>query len=98
MPRYVYAGPGPVDDGEGGICRPGDIRDTEPDWGPWDELPDGQGTEHPADGTWSPAVSNSPERPAEAPAVPAPATERARPATASTAPPAAVPARTDPES
>jgi hypothetical protein len=84
MPRYVYAGPGPVDDGEGGIVRPGDIRGTEPDWGPWDELPDDD-----EDGA---------EEPAEAPAVPAPATERARPATASTAPPATVPARTDPES
>jgi len=40
MPRYKYAGPGPVPDPEGGIVRPGDEREfgQEPDWGPWDLL------------------------------------------------------------
>lgn len=75
MPRFQYAGQAPVDDGEGGVVRPGDIRDTEPDWGPWTELPDEDG----------------PEKPADVPAVPAPVTERARPATAATAPPVTVP-------
>jgi len=40
MPRYKYAGPGPVPDPEGGIVRPGDEREfaEEPVWGPWDLL------------------------------------------------------------
>lgn len=37
MARYVYEGPGPQDDGDGGIVRPLDVRefDAELPWGPW---------------------------------------------------------------
>lgn len=33
----VYAGPGPISDGVGGLLRPGDCAewDGEPAWGPW---------------------------------------------------------------
>lgn len=83
MPRYQYAGQHPVPDGHGGVIRPGDILDAEPGFGPWTELPDGDG---------------GPESAAEVPAAPVPAAERQQAVTASTAPPGAVPARTDPES
>ncbi len=43
---YRYAGLEPVPDGEGGIVRPGEIRDEAPEsYGPWEEIPgpeDGQ--------------------------------------------------------
>jgi hypothetical protein len=37
VPEYEYTGPGPHDDGDGGIVRPGDVREfaEEPNWGPW---------------------------------------------------------------
>lgn len=40
MPRYRYAGPGPHDDGRGGVVRPGDEWDwpDEPAWGPWEPV------------------------------------------------------------
>jgi hypothetical protein len=33
-----YAGPGPHDDGRGGLVRPGDVWDwpDDPPWGPWE--------------------------------------------------------------
>ena len=50
MARYVYEGPGPQEDGEGGTVRPGDVRefDAEPAWGPWRELPAGDPAQPPA--------------------------------------------------
>lgn len=71
--RYVYEGPGPLDDGDGGLVHPGDIREfeEEPDWGLWRELRDDEerehpgtgeqmtGVEHPADGTLSPPVTGT---------------------------------------
>jgi len=76
MAQYQYAGPGPHDDGEGGIVRPGDVREfgEEPDWGPWRLLP---GPE--PDGA---------EKAAEPPATQAPAPTPVRPPTAATPPPA----------
>lgn len=62
--QYVYEGPGPQEDGEGGIVRPLDVRefDSEPDWGPWRLLaPETPGA--------APAV----QAPAAAPASPPPA-------------------------
>jgi hypothetical protein len=75
MAKYVYEGPGPHDDRQGGLVRPGDVAefDAEPDWGPWrllDEPPDGA------------------EKPPAAPATPPPAPASASPAPASTPPPA----------
>ena len=42
MPRYRYAGPGPVPDPENELVHPGDVReyDKEPDWGPWELVAD----------------------------------------------------------
>jgi hypothetical protein len=76
MARYEYEGPGPHDDGGGGIVRPGDVREfaEEPDWGPWRPLggdaPDGA------------------EKPAAVPATQAPAPAPVSPPTASTPAPA----------
>jgi hypothetical protein len=41
--RYVYEGPGPEEDGDGGIVRPLDVRefDAPPGWGLWRELAGG---------------------------------------------------------
>jgi hypothetical protein len=38
--NYVYEGPGPHEDEELGLIRPGDVRyfDEEPPWGPWRPL------------------------------------------------------------
>lgn len=38
MPEYVFRGPGPVHDDQGGITRPLDVRDFEeaPDCPPWE--------------------------------------------------------------
>jgi hypothetical protein len=74
--RWRYAGPGPQDDGQGGIVRPGEERDfdQEPAWGPWEPVPDGDGG----------AVSDS----AASGAVP-PAPAPVSPAAGSVAPPAA---------
>jgi hypothetical protein len=35
--KYVYEGPGPQEDPELGLVKPGDERefDAEPSWGPW---------------------------------------------------------------
>jgi hypothetical protein len=81
--KYIYEGPGPQDDGDGGIVRPGDVRDfgQEPDWGPW-RLADDPVADAP-----SPAPGA--EMPAESPATLAPAPAPGSPAAASTAPPAA---------
>lgn len=40
MAKYEYAGPGPAEDPEGVIVRPGDVREfaDEPAWGPWRAL------------------------------------------------------------
>lgn len=40
MALMRYAGPGPQDDGRGGLVRPGDVWDWpgEPTWGPWERL------------------------------------------------------------
>lgn len=46
--KYRYDGPGPQEDGEGGIVRPGDERDELPDWGPWTPV------DEPGDGTAPP--------------------------------------------
>ena len=44
MPRFEYAGPGPVPDGEGSVVRPSEVREMDdvPSWGPWFGL-DGDG-------------------------------------------------------
>lgn len=83
MAKYRYAGPGPQEDGDGGLVRPGDEREfgTEPDWGPWELIegvpakPDDSG-----DGAQAPATP---------PATSPPATPPASSATASTTAPAA---------
>ena len=38
--KYIYRGPMPVDDGDGGLVRPLDVREfgSEPDWGPWEPV------------------------------------------------------------
>ena len=40
MARYEYIGPGPREDAESGLIRPGDERefDEEPAFGPWREI------------------------------------------------------------
>ena len=78
--RYVYEGPGPHDDGDGGLVRPGDVReyDAEPPWGPWRLL----AADDPL---------NAPEPPESAPAPPPPPAavpDAVRPPAASTPPPA----------
>jgi hypothetical protein len=75
MAQYEYAGPGPIGDGDGGIVRPGDVREfgAEPDWGPWrllDEPPEAA------------------ETPSQPPATGAPAPPPVSPGAASTPPPA----------
>ena len=64
--KLRYAGPGPHDDGQGGIVRPGDVWDwpEEPDWGPWEPAGDDgavtdsapQATQPPAGGGDSPGA------------------------------------------
>lgn len=58
MPRYRYAGPGPVPDPEGELVHPGDVREyaEEPAWGPW-ELLDGPDTPAPDAEAEAPALS-----------------------------------------
>lgn len=88
MGRWRYVGPGPQDDPEGGIVRPGDIRefDAVPDWGPWEgELPD-EDT----------AVQEAPEA-TETPAAPPPAPASPGPAAASPVPPKPFGTETAPE-
>ena len=50
MAKYRYAGGGPHDDGQGGLVRPGDEWDWpgEPEWGPWERLDGGSGSDSPA--------------------------------------------------
>ena len=46
--KYVYRGPGPVQDPESSeLTRPGDVRefDAEPAWGPWEPVKDPEATE-----------------------------------------------------
>lgn len=76
MARYEYAGPGPHDDGQGGIVRPGDVRDfaAEPSWGPWRLLDE-------------PAAPETSEKPSEPPPTPTPAPAPASVPTPTTAPP-----------
>jgi hypothetical protein len=40
LKKYAYAGPDPIPDGEGGIVRPGEVREMDelPPWGPWAEV------------------------------------------------------------
>lgn len=75
MPSYEYQGPGPHDDGDGGIVRPGDVREFggEPAWGPWRLLPEPD-----------PQAAEEPSAP---PATPAPPPSPASPPPASVAPP-----------
>jgi hypothetical protein len=84
--RYRYVGPGPQEDGGGGLVRPGEERDfdEEPAWGPWEPVPEEDG------GAESPA-----EPPATQPPTPAPSSPAApSTATAATAPaPAAGPGK-----
>lgn len=70
MAQYRYMGPGPHDDGQGGLVRPGDVWEwpAEPDWGPWEPVGDGAESDPPA------------------PPVPAPTPEAGSPAAASTDP------------
>ena len=76
MARWRYVGPGPQEDPEGGIVRPGDVRefDAMPDWGPWEPVEDEAQEAPEATGT---------------PAAPAPAAAPVSPAAASPAPPKA---------
>lgn len=41
--RYRYTGPGPHDDGRGGLVRPGDEWEwpEPPTWGPWEPVDSG---------------------------------------------------------
>jgi hypothetical protein len=52
--EWEYAGPGPVEDGAGGIVHPGDRREMAepPPWGPWNPVPhvSGEVPEDPAPG------------------------------------------------
>ena len=79
MARWRYAGPGPQEDGAGGIVRPGDVRefDAGPAWGPWEELGDGD----PA------APPEAPVSLPQPPPPPAPTPGTAKPAQAATAAP-----------
>ena len=84
--RLRYAGPGPQEDGDGGIAYPGEVRDfdKEPAWGPWEPVPDEDGGE-------------APEQPQSVPATQPPTGGAARPAAASpaTQPPVSAPAADD---
>lgn len=68
MARYRYEGPGPVEDDDGHLVRPGDVAefDSEPAWGPWRELPGDDPAQPPSAVTQPPAPP--PGRPAEEPA------------------------------
>lgn len=74
--KYAYNGPGPQEDPDGGLVRPGDVREFSeaPDWGPWLPVDDG-------------ADSDS-----AAPAVPAPATPPVTPPAAVSQPQSTPPA------
>ena len=65
---YRYAGPGPHEDPELGLIRPGDVRqfDEEPDWGPW-ERAGRPASSHGGDEPPSPTGA-SPSAPGAAPA------------------------------
>jgi hypothetical protein len=76
--EYEYAGPGPHEDGELGLVRPGDRHefDEEPPWGPWRLI------EPEPDGAESDSAPSGTQPPAPAPVSPAPS-GYAAPATAS---------------
>ena len=76
--QYTYPGPGPQEDGDGGVVRPGDTRDFDqaPDWGPWE--PSG-GAESDPPAPAAPAPAPAPDKPAPAASAP--------PVTASATPP-----------
>lgn len=58
MTAFRYAGQDPVPDGEGGVVRPGEIREfgAEPGWGPWEAVDE---PEPPADVPPAPAPARS---------------------------------------
>lgn len=62
MPRYAYAGQGPVPDGQGGVIRPGEERDGAdlPDHGPWDLLPEPEPVPEPVPEVTPPPVPTTP--------------------------------------
>lgn len=69
--RYRYVGPGPHDDGRGGIVRPGDVWNwpEPPTWGPWEPV-DGE----PESDSAAPAIqphADGPKTPAAASGDPA---------------------------
>jgi hypothetical protein len=87
MPEYEYQGPGPHEEDDGTIVRPGDVRefDTEPDGGPWRLIEAGEPAEEKPplvitpDGPQKPAAPAASQPPAPAPASP-PAASTAAPA------------------
>jgi hypothetical protein len=88
MAEYEYTGPGPHPDRDGGIVRPGDVREfeQEPDWGPWRLLEDDPGE---PELVIPPAVvitPDGPQKPAAPPAAPSPAPPAASPPAASPPP------------
>ena len=78
MAKWRYTGPGPHDDGDGGLIRPGDVHDfpSEPPYGPFVPV---DGAESPAEPPAAPAPT-----PAPAPAPPPPAAAPPAPPTAAT--------------
>jgi hypothetical protein len=81
VPEYEYQGPGPHEDDEGGIVRPGDVREfaEEPNWGPWQLVePDGPALAAPPDGKSPPPAAavvitpDGPKPPPPASTAPAP--------------------------
>jgi hypothetical protein len=73
MPRYVYEGPAPHDDGDGGLARPGDVRDfsEEPAWGPWRLLADDDPLQSPDAATEPPGPPPGPSADPDADGPPA---------------------------
>jgi hypothetical protein len=74
--EYEYTGPGPHEDPELGLVRPGDVRefDEEPAWGPWrliEPEPDGAESDSPSPATQLPAPK--PENPPPSGSAPPPA-------------------------
>ena len=69
--EYVYEGPGPQEDPEGGIARPGDVREfpEPPAWGPWRPVDGAEGGVEPSGTREAATADDEPPAPGSAPPV-----------------------------
>ena len=72
MAKYQYGGKEPVPDGEGGMVRPGEVREFTklPGYGPWERVPEDAQDEPPAPAP--PAPPPAPAAPSSTATPPAP--------------------------